>query len=265
MERASALDEFLRRPVGRFLVGRSWVYGCERPELFRVVLFQRPDRDDIAQLVRALSVELGEGIVPHRSLVDAGRLDGADAGAFAGLQEYVRANHAILRQRVTRLALVHGGGLPGAVVAGFYNLLDAPYPVKRFAETRAALRWLGEPEGTPDRFESIVAEVLGTDSIVSALRALLAGRRELTVDAACRTLAISARTLQRRLRDAGTTFQREVVEARLRDAERRMLDTLDPLTTIALDCGFGSPQHFSAQFRRARGSSPSAWRVRHRR
>jgi AraC-like DNA-binding protein len=51
---------------------------------------------------------------------------------------------------------------------------------------------------------------------------------------------------------------------RLAEAERRLRETDEPVTAIALDVGFVSPQHFSTHFRRARGLSPSAWRARQR-
>ena len=43
----------------------------------------------------------------------------------------MRAAPREARQKVRRLALVRPTGLAGAVTAGFYEVLDAPYPVER--------------------------------------------------------------------------------------------------------------------------------------
>lgn len=42
-----------------------------------------------------------------------------------------------------------------------------------------------------------------------------------------------------------------------------MLATEEPLSQVALDCGFADQSHFSRLFRRQEGSSPSAWRRAH--
>jgi AraC-like DNA-binding protein len=73
---------------------------------------------------------------------------------------------------------------------------------------------------------------------------------------------MSARTLQRRLRDAGTTLQREIAAQRVEEAKRRLSETETPITTIALDLGFATSQHFSRTFRAATGTSPSIFRTR---
>jgi AraC-like DNA-binding protein len=178
----------------------------------------------------------------------------------------VRAHHAKLSERVTRLAMVRPSGIEGAVVAGFFRVLDPPYPVAVFEAAPEALEWLGEaPAGLAAELDRLVGEARGLAPTVGALRAWLAPRRSAGIEEACAALGLSARTLQRRLREGGTSWQREVQAARIADAERRMLDTDDPLTAIALDAGFASLQHFSGLFRKARGASPSSWRAQRRR
>ncbi len=79
--------------------------------------------------------------------------------------------------------------------------------------------------------------------------------------AAARALGQAPRSLQRHLRDAGTSFQRELDAARVRVAQRLLETSRASLTEIALDVGCASPQHFSALFRRVTGQTPSAWRT----
>ena len=47
---------------------------------------------------------------------------------------------------------------------------------------------------------------------------------------------------------------------RVRYAQVMMLNTREPLTRIALDCGMSDQSHFTRVFRRMVGISPSAWR-----
>jgi AraC-like DNA-binding protein len=264
MRRAAGVESFARDPVGRYLAGGAWIHFCAHAELFGIVFFGRADRADVEKLVRSLVIELGSQIAPHRSLVDARALGGVDAGAFEVLNGYVRQNHAKLSEKVTRLALVRPRGMEGALVTGFFGVLDAPYPVSVFDGAAEALGWLGEDQIGAE-LEEVVAQASGVPPGVAALRALLEERLELGPEEAAAALGLSARTLQRRLQEAGTSFQKEAAAVRLRLAERRMLDTDDPLTAIAIDAGFATLQHFSTAFREATGESPSAWRSKRRR
>lgn len=108
-------------------------------------------------------------------------------------------------------------------------------------------------------------EVDGRGPLVATLRhAVAASPGRPTLARVARTLGLSARSLQRRLRALGTTFQAESGAARVREAQAMMLTSDASLTAIAFDVGCASTQHFSTLFRRVTGQSPSAWRARHR-
>lgn len=262
MERAD-LSSFRAAPAGRYVAGATWAHFCAEPTLYGVVLFGRPDRGEGDELIRSLRAELEPHVPRHRSIVDVSRLEVADPGAFEGLAEYVRAHHGQLREKVERLALVRPSGLEGAVVAGFFGVLDAPYPVTIVADAGAGLAALGASPALGDELDALVREVTGVDPVVASLRDHLAAcLPEATIERACAALGMSDRTLQRRLSAAGTSFRGELLAARLRAAERRLAHTSDSLTAIALDAGFASLQHFSTKFSEAYGASPSAWRER---
>jgi AraC-like DNA-binding protein len=257
------IEAFMADPVGRYIVGTSWVYWCARPDLFGLALWGRPSADDVRALIRVLRVELGDGIVPHASLIDASRLEGVDDGAFEALNAYVQTHHQILSERVTRLALVRSAGMVGAVTAGFYAVTGAPYPVELVDAVDEGLQWL---EGAPNpelsaAIAAICSEVVGIDPLLARLRALIKSRVvEPSIDEITRSLGMSERTLQRQLKHLGTTFQREVGVVRIKEAQRRMLDSDASLTEIAFDLGFGSLQYFSTLFHRITGEQPSVWR-----
>ncbi|GDY14743.1 hypothetical protein LBMAG53_36210 [Planctomycetota bacterium] len=58
----------------------------------------------------------------------------------------------------------------------------------------------------------------------------------------------------------GCSPKRALLDLKLAEAERLLTTTRLSITTIALDLGFPSLQHFTTQFRRLRGTSPSALR-----
>jgi AraC-like DNA-binding protein len=117
------------------------------------------------------------------------------------------------------------------------------------SDARAGLAALGAPDGLAAVLDAGVATVRGVDPIVGRLRDHLAARlAEATMAGACSALGLSERTLQRRLTEAGTSFRAELTSARLKAAARRLTDTQDPITAIALDAGFSSLQHFSTKF-----------------
>lgn len=266
LRRASSLAQFRRAPEGRFLVGESWIHFCAHPGLWGAILFGRPDRDDATRLAASLAVELEPGAARHGSYVDALRLDGVDPGAYAVLIEHTRRHYDASKRQFTRLALVCPPGVEGAIVAGFYGALEPPCPTSAFNRAGDALAWLGEADASlAGELQAIFAEVRGTPPLVDALRALL--REQLGSPdraAICRTLGLSERTLQRRLRQAGTSFHKQLQGARLDEAERRLRESDDPLTVVALESGFSTAQHFATLFRRATGASPSEWRARRR-
>ena len=244
------------------------MYFCAHPERCGFVLWGRPDEDDIRRLIRLLKSELAPPSVPHVSLIDARRLEGVDAGAYAAIAGYVKEHHQRLGAYVTRLALVRPSGLAGAVVAGFFQVLAPPYPVSTFADAAGALDWLGRAADAPllPELDALVASASGTAPIVAELRGLLeADLGRATLEGAARTLSLSERTLQRRLNEAGTTFHQELNVTQVRVAKAMLLDSAAQLTTVALEVGCASLQHFSALFRKHTGESPSAWRARHRR
>jgi AraC-like DNA-binding protein len=260
-------EDLFADPIGKIVAGASFAYFCARPDLYGFALWGRATEESMAKLVALLEVELGAAIVPHVSLVDARAVDGVDAGAFARLSAYVRRNFARLGEVVTRLAVLHPVGFAGATVSGFFQVEKAPYPVGFFSSVEEATAWLGVADGARvlDEITAHVLSLRGGGRSSAELRALLAGRpAELTLATAAKALGVSARSLQRRLQDEGTTFAREQAAARIRTAQSLLLDTDASLTQIALDAGWATLAHFSTAFREATGETPSAWRKRRR-
>lgn len=263
----------LRAAPGSFVAGESWLHFHAAAGLWGVLLWGRPTSHDVARLVRSLSVELDPLVEAHGSLVDARRVDGAEPGAFAALSEYVAQERGGLARKVKQLALVRPEGMAGAIVAGFFEVLPKPYPVRTFVGPEQALAWLAtegalgiEPGQVAHELAEAMATVRGTSPVLARVRAVLASRlrEEPTLADVAAWLATSERTLQRRLFEADTTLSEEIARAKVAAAKLKMTETDEPLTSIALDVGCASLQHFGQLFRRFERVSPSAWRKAHR-
>ncbi len=195
--------------------------------------------------------------------MDVRRLQATDLGAFEVMRRYVVGHAEPLSRAVTRLALVRPDGLVGAMTAGFYEVSEQPYPVEVVAGPEEGLAWLGADASLAHDLEWVVSDVLGRPSEITGMRAWLAEHlKDGDLGGAARALGLSA--LQRRLSGEDTTFARELVAVRIEAAQRRMLHSQEPLSTIAYEVGFSSQQHFSTAFRKATGTTPSAWRAAHR-
>ena len=258
---AKSLSRFMEAPVGLFWPGDSFFYWCASPTLFGFSLWARPRAEDLERLCAALLVELSPRAEPHRSLVDASLVEEVDPAAFEVLQRYVKRHRAALAQRVTKLALVRPSGLVGAVVAGFYSVLESPYPTQAFTELGPALEWLGVEVSAAQVISARRAELSGVSPLVGQLRSVLSAGGSQVAEVA-KQLALSSRTLQRRLGAEGTSFQKELLRHRLRSAQLALLQGDQAITAISLEAGFSTPQHFSAAFRKFTGLTPTQFRAR---
>jgi AraC-like DNA-binding protein len=107
------------------------------------------------------------------------------------------------------------------------------------------------------------AELPRTTTVAAALRALclrdgFAG--ELSLDAAAHLLRLSPRTLQRRLREEGTSLQQIVDETRRHLASRMLIESELGIAKVASALGFSEPAGLHRAFKRWTGMTPAAYR-----
>jgi AraC-like DNA-binding protein len=126
------------------------------------------------------------------------------------------------------------------------------------------------PEADPSFAQSFEAQLerelaelrTGTtfpDEVRDAIARLIGSGDSCEIDAVARRLAVSARTLQRRLTDDGTSF-RELVDLVRRDvALRSVRGAAANLTDLAFLLGFSEVSAFSRAFRRWTGKSPTEY------
>ena len=260
--RAADPTDYVADPIGAYCALPRALVFCARDTLWGFALWGAPSEADTKRLVPLLARELADDVSPHASLIDVRRLDSADPRAFAVLARYLRTNFELFTTRVTRLALVRPPGLLGATVAGFYQVAGAPYPVRIFDELAPATQWLRAPS-LAKALDTALTGVSSTSPQLLALRKWLdAHLHDASLTRAAKAMSRSPRSLQRDL--AGTSFQAELDAARIRLAQRLIVESDSPFTEIAYDVGCSSPQHFSTLFRRVTGASPSEFRKRKR-
>lgn len=265
---AEGLDDYLRDPIGRYLVGENFLHWYATPEFCGFTVWGIPGEAQISRLTQVLDVELAPAR-PHVSLVDARRVEAPDASGLSVLVKYMAQRIAGFTQTVKRQALVRPEGIAGAVVGGFYSLVSSGYPTHAFADPLAAALWLGLPEAEArallDELSGLVAQHMGVSPLLGELHRVLRLRlAEAHLTDVARELGMSERTLQRRLRESGTNFQAELNTVQVRTAQALLLEPHAKVTAVAVEVGCASLQHFSSLFRKVTGESPSDWRERHR-
>lgn len=101
------------------------------------------------------------------------------------------------------------------------------------------------------------------DKVSHAIEILLADfANELSVDDIATAVELPAVTLSRYFRRyTGRSLIEFLNEVRIDQARRMLVESDEPIGTIALAVGFGNLSHFNRQFRRKTGQSPREFRV----
>ncbi|MCB0964658.1 MAG: helix-turn-helix transcriptional regulator [Acidimicrobiales bacterium] len=107
---------------------------------------------------------------------------------------------------------------------------------------------------------------LSADPTAALAAAVVAGdlARSWKVGAVAERLAMSPRTLQRRLTAEGRSFTDVVREARVDAAQDLLRDPGRSVTEIGFLTGFSDTAHLSRTFKAATGATPTEWRARTR-
>jgi len=111
--------------------------------------------------------------------------------------------------------------------------------------------------------EQIMASQAGQAGVAMEVRCLLAAPANgsvTSVEAVARRLAMSPRTLQRRLSEEGTSFDSLREETRKQTAETFLADRRLSVSEVAFLLGFSEPGAFHRAFKRWHNTTPDAFR-----
>jgi AraC-like DNA-binding protein len=255
------------------------------------------DAFDVVGHLAACSATLGEAFARvcafSRILHDAGRVDlerrPDEVVLYPGCRgllhayprhvaEFATLGAVVLARRVTGVHLV-----PRAVMFehaaparlsehhrlfGVTPSFDAPETAVSFEPGVLALRIAGSQPGLVSHLDAYARDVMsrlpadgGVVATVERLVTSSLARGVPEIDAVASQLALSPRTLQRRLGDAGTTFAAIVDRARRQLAECYLADHRLALAEIGFLVGFADPSNFHRAFRRWTGVTPSSFRA----
>jgi AraC-like DNA-binding protein len=208
-------------------------------------------------------------MTPYHWLVDLRGLELVEPATFSLFLEHTRKNGPTLGRNIVKQAQLRPEGIVGAVIAGFSRVARLSYPDRVFGEVDEALGWLGIDKGEGvallAALEAIRRESREGHAVVARLQQELDWQGGLAIEDAASRLGTSTRSLQRALREAGTTYRAEIDAFRIRRAQDLLRRDERTLSWIAQEVGFSSAQHFATAFRRAIGETPSGWRERNKR
>jgi AraC-like DNA-binding protein len=270
MEPAASKEEFQRAPVGKYLCGPFYVLWVHDPTLAGAAYFGRPDEAGFGPLLDLIELpRLAPLARPFDAVVDGGRVTGLDVAAFELLVRHLTREVPSFAALVRRAAVVRPSGLAGAAMAGLFYEHVAPgfAETALFTDASQAFGWLDRPEAIAAgaAVDTVVAAAAGTPAVVLLLRPWLEHHLGAPrIDRAARYLGMSARSLQRALAQAGTSFRAEVTRMRVQVAENLLLHSDAKLEVIGRQVGCRSTPHFSTLFRRNTGEAPAAYRARRR-
>lgn len=200
-----------------------------------------------------------------------------DVPATLGLAEMV-FQVAFVRRATRRhvrplaVAAPHGLADTSAYDAWFgVRLAEAPLPSLALSPADAARPFLTRDDAMWDSFEPSLrrdmeharASASTRQRVEQALLELLPSGRTRVQDVA-REMAMSPRTLQRRLADEGTTWLEVLNDTRERLAAHYLVSTDMGPAEVSFLLGFEDPNSLFRAFHRWKGTAPSAWRASRR-
>lgn len=266
MERAATIAEFVKAPRGRYFIGRTHLVWCRRADLIGTTFWGRPSGEDADALFETWKFDRGlPG--PFDLVSDLGRVESIDPVPFAKMLQHVLGRRDELDGKIRKHAFVRPPGLTGAIVAGFNHVLSSQHTWFVGDTTLQAFQWIDHPDGEATRLEiTRLVEHASTEAhFVSQIRARLRSHPQHTIDRVAAELAMSRRSLQRRLAAGGTSFRAVVDAARIETACELLQSTDDKLSEIARQLGLASERQLGRLFHQAGLGTPIAYRERSRR
>jgi len=263
MELAASEDAFFALPVGRYVAASTIAYWCLHERLWGVTLAGDLDESTAANLMRWIDREHEQEYGTYRTVFDMRAVRSISARAFADFGAFAYRNRMRQANRLERgVVLRPRDGMFAAAIEGSIAIFRQHVRwdvVDSLPRALAAIE-REDPHGEIDRMR---AELEALGSAREALRAVWEREPEATaMEVIARRLGLSVRSMQRRLRAQGTTYEQELRRARVRRAQRLLAETDLKLAAVALDAGFATPAHFSKVFRDETGESPSSFRDR---
>jgi AraC-like DNA-binding protein len=243
---------------GYYVRSRNFAFGITSHEIVATVAWGAFDASDARQLGQVWACTFDGPL--RDTVIDVTHLVASDREAFTTLRDLLEPRREERARVVRRQAIIADVEFGAVFLRGYLAMFPPPYELREFGGLDEALAWFGHPCCRAEIDELGCAR----HDVLFRLRAWLdrAPLDDVTVDSAAAGIAVTARTLQRRLAEADAAFGAELARAQVARAQRLMLETERKLSDIALEVGCATPSAFSDLFRRLTGETPSQWRRR---
>jgi len=258
--------EFVAAPVGRCIIGPTYVIWCDAPDLQGAVVWGELDERSVRDMLAIGKFVHHPDIAERRRvLVDCRDLLRIDADVLLGFTEAARDRVTTWAGGLERQAILVPLGLGGILIAGALPSVGAVHPLRFGSDVAAALEFVDHPAARDAHLAAmaIAAMVRGPSTLLFRLRAHL-GRdlAEATVESVAAALGMSTRTLQRDLERLETSFRDELRRARIAAAEVLLVHSDLKIDAIATQVGFGNASRMTASLRRELNVTASELRAR---
>ena len=262
VDRAPTLDDFIADPVGRYVATERVVAWCAAPDLLGAAAWDEPAPADVDFLVAGWDALVAVRTGPFDKVFDVRFVSRIREDTFARLVERVRSRQPVPRE-VRKQVLLAPDGVASAVVHGFWNLVPSRHPWHVTGSDADGFAWLGR-EAMCGGVAAMIAHLREGEPLARLRRWLALHLTGAELDVAAAAIGLAPRSLQRHLRDAGTSFRAEVRAVRLEEARRLLLAPDAKIDAVAAAVGCETASSFVRMFREAHGETPAAWRDRHR-
>lgn len=259
----SRVEDFAGPLARRVYAGKTFCFWQDQAFAFGTVMWGRPLDAHVDEMIPFLEVGIDPRFAGHVSFVDGRSIESVDALAFGKLLAYLVTRRHAWGPNIERQAILHPGGLVGAIIAGALHVARPPYPFECFTSSAEAFAWCGATH-LHAGVETMRASRIATPAIALEVRSFLERRGLGSASTVARALGLSQRTFQRRLRDAGTTFREERDRYLSMQIEDLLSGTELDLDAIAAHVGLSSASHLVAHFRATHDTTPGAWRAQRR-
>jgi AraC-like DNA-binding protein len=267
MQRAETVADFVQDPVQRYSIGATHIVWCQSSTLCGSVHWGHYDDAQATELVSRLAFAAHPSLAGGLDiLMDSRGVAGFEWSAWELLAGHVRRQLATWNERIRRHAIVVPAGQNGTLLAGMLPMLGPEYAFSFFTSLPEAVAWLDRPElpASLDELETIAAAARETAPVLHGLRHYLDQTvANASLRSAARALGQSERTLQRLLQNEGTSFNDELLQARMRAARALLEEGDEPIGTIARRVGYRSSSRLIELFRRELCLTPAQYRTQY--
>lgn len=264
----SDIAEMIAAPLGRCMVGTTFVVWCAAPDLQGSIFWGTLEESTIREAAAIGEFLRHPAISRHRrALTDCSAVERIEPDTLLAFSSRPATNEH-WSTTLDRQAFVVPAGLSGMMMAGSLSSAGAEHSVRVVRELEDAFAALEHPlaRAAHAAASAITADIRGIGVLLTRLRVYL--RRALdcaSIESSAGALGMSVRTLQRQLAQLETSFSDELRKVRIATAESLLVHTDLKIEAIATQVGFGTASRMSAYLRRELNHTATELRAAHRR